>query len=131
MLSEEEWFRFVNGGYSHPLEVCRLRPALVKYWGVETSVVRISPQYASKLHFRHRLTPEHLALMRPTIEQGKVLQENPSHLIFYKYHEDIANYIWVVVKSALNGREIWICTCHRQRENEIARKSKKCVELTF
>jgi hypothetical protein len=129
MLSEEEWFRFANGGYHHAVEVCRLRPALVKFLGVETSSVRIDPVYAQKLTFKHRLTPHHFSLMKPTLEYGRILQESPQRLIFYRYFDHIESFLQVVIKPTLNKKEIWICTFHRQTANEIARKSKKCISL--
>jgi len=129
MLSEEEWFKFANGGYGHPVEVGRLRPALVRYLGVETGVVRISPAYAHKLRFKHRLTPYQFTLMGPTIEQGKILSESANRLIFYRFFEHIESFMQLVLKPTADGRELWVCTFHKQTEREIARKSKKCLAL--
>lgn len=129
MLSEEEWFRFANGGYGHPVEVCRLRSSLVRYLGVETGVVRISPAYAHKLRFKHRLTAHQFTLMRPTIEEGKILRESASRLIFYRFFEHIESDMQLVLKPTADGRELWVCTFHKQTERELARKSKKCTPL--
>jgi hypothetical protein len=131
MLSEDEWFRFANGDYAHPVEVCRLRSTIVTYLGVQTDIVRISPSYARKLRFKHGLEHHHFALMRPTAETGRVLADGPRHLIFYKYFDDIESYMQLVLKPTRNGQEVWVCTFHRQTAREIARKSKKCPALNI
>ncbi len=129
MLSDEDWFKFANGGYAHPVEVCRLRSTLVNYLGTDTNIVKIAPDYAAKLRYKHRLEHYHFGLMRPTIETGKILRESPSRLIFFRYFDELDNFLQLVLKPTGNKKEIWVCTFHKQTASEIARKQRKFETL--
>lgn len=55
------------------------------------------------------------------------MRESATRLIFYRFFDHIESYMQLVLKPTADGRELWVCTFHKQTEREIARKSKKCI----
>lgn len=125
MLSEEDWYKFANGGISYPVPVFRLPPALSSAMGAHVDLVHIHPMYAGKLRFKHSLSPDYFPLMPATLARGTVLQQRDGKLAFFLTHEVPHGLLELVVKATRHGHQLWVCTYHKQSKSEFARKQRR------
>ena len=125
MLSDEEWFRFGNGGISRVVHVCTLTPRLAATLGSHVRKVHINPHYAQKIRFKHRIRPEERRFIATTLELGLALHFAPNKLGFQYWDKQRNRYYEVVIKCTSHRDEFWVCTFHRQSKAEIKRKQKK------
>jgi hypothetical protein len=129
-MTLDEWVYFVASGKPWIVPVATLPHDLCRIIGASTPIVRLRHDYALKLHHKHRFRVDEFPLLPITIDLGRVISDETKCLTFFFFERVISNrWYQATIKSAQEGREVWVSTFHIQDSAEVARMCRRCPIL--
>jgi hypothetical protein len=125
-VTEEEWFRFLNGEGPELRRVCRLDSGILWHIRAETNIVHIRRDYALKSVHKHGLGPAHFMMMEIALRFGAAILDRALHLTFlYPDNAVFQTNFQATIKANASGSEVLVSTFHKSDAQEMRRKMKR------
>ncbi|MEM1077963.1 MAG: hypothetical protein AAGI09_05495 [Pseudomonadota bacterium] len=124
-----EWLEFYNSdGPANTKTVCHLPRRYRLVLGSHTSVVKIRRDYVRKGIQKHGFSFDDMALIEKTILNGEAFLDSRKQLNFFlPEYADQQTSLFVAIKTAEKGAELWVKSYHRKR---IAEKNRLLKRLS-
>jgi hypothetical protein len=123
-----EYFRLATQERAEPVHVCNLSAAHASSIGATVTHVWLSLYSVGKQFVRHSdLLPHHYEMIPYIIENGEVIAANDNKALHFVLDArlEVEYRLKVTIKATADGRELFLTSFHKLRENDYRRLRKK------
>lgn len=126
-MLKEQWLADRTNDQPRYFEVCTLAPELVAHLGATTATVFISRAYLDKILKKHNISLGDLPIIKMAIDRGIAISDKDKHLTFF-YESASKQHFKATIKATGNLDEIFLCTFHKIRLEEVERKLRQLAD---
>lgn len=125
-----DWERFYRVGHGSAITIAQLSQEMADHLGASSRAVTVHHDVLRKAVEKHSLTPAHFPMIFETVDLGRALADRDKHVTFFYFEEYVfGRWFQVTVKCGGEARRLFVATFHKQKAEEVARKTRKFVVL--
>jgi hypothetical protein len=121
--------QFLNGRGPPFFHIADLPEDLWPHLKARKATIWLEYSYARKLWEKHRLLPQHFHLIDVIVKHGWCGMHGRDLLFLYDDDNIFGASFKLVVKSANQGKELWVKTFHRLGADDIVAKLKQAQQV--
>jgi hypothetical protein len=125
-MNLKDWQAFLEFPDKHEIRIAQIDWTIARAIGAQTNDVRITPEYARKIHKAHDLKVSEFPALDAALDRGAIYLDGNQHLvIFWQDRHGSGRWYRATLKRCNQHRRLFVCTFHRSNEAQVNSKKSR------